>query len=124
MYRHVNKLIPPRQSVAERKLAIDTDFTLTYHAAERCAQRNLSHDDIQYVIQYGRRVYNAGTCEFFLGKQDIPRSDRTQQRITQLEGTVVQVDIKAGVILTVYRNRENGLKDHRRKSKYNKRNAA
>lgn len=96
------------------------EFSLTVHAEVRCAQRNLSYDEIQYVIQYGQQVNNAGTCEFFLGRNDIPRSDRARQRIAQLEGTVVLVDMQTGVILTVYRNRKNGLKSHRKKTKYNR----
>ncbi len=100
---------------------MDTDdFLLTVHAEARCAQRNLSYEEVQYVIRHGRQVQNAGTCEFFLGRNDIPPGDRARQRIAQLEGTVVLMDIQTGLVLTVYRNRKNGLKNHRRKAKYNR----
>ncbi len=96
----------------------------TLHSLERLAQRNLSQADIAYVMQHGRVEHRAGTAAYFLGKRDIPHCDRRDQRIAQLEGTTV-VLIRCGgkfVVLTAYRNRQRGLKNHRKKSKCNRRN--
>lgn len=54
----------------------------------------------------------------FLGERDVPAKDRSNQRIAQLVNTAVLIG-HDGVILTVYRNK-NALKEHRRKSKYNR----
>jgi hypothetical protein len=102
----------------ERTSAIETDFALTDHAAARRDQRNLSDAEIEYVIAHGQRVHRAGACAFFLGRNDIPGGDRANQRIAQLVGTVVLLNVKHGEVITVYRNRKNGLKEYRRKPKY------
>ncbi|HVO41015.1 MAG TPA: DUF4258 domain-containing protein [Aggregatilineales bacterium] len=96
------------------------NYTFHPHALERMAQRNLSHQDIGYVIQYGRKIHNAGALNYFLGFRDIPLADRADQRVAQLVGTLVLVDVKQGEILTVYRNNDGG-KGQRKKAKYRRR---
>jgi hypothetical protein len=93
------------------------DYSYHPHALERMAQRNLSHRDICYVILHGRKIYNAGALTYFLGYRDVPDDDRANQRVAQLVGTNVLVNVKNGEILTVYRNLE-GCKEQRKKSKY------
>ncbi len=86
--------------------------------------RNISEDEIRYVIKHGRKSHNAGCIMFFLRKRDIPPADRADQRICQLEGTCVIAALTTSNKLrvkTAYRNRRRGLKDHRRKKKYARR---
>jgi hypothetical protein len=100
---------------------MDAQVSFSTHAEQRCVERNISMDEVLYVVTHGRRVYNAGSLVFFLGKRDIPHRDRSNQRIAQLEGLTVQtIQTDAGwlVVMTVYRNRERGFKDQRRKRKY------
>jgi len=117
---HTNPAIP-----GERIVAISTPRLITRHAAGRCAQRNITEEDIRYVIEHGEREHRAGTLVVFLRKRDIPQRDRADQRIAQLEGLTVHLaqanDGTFSVVVTAYRNRERGLKEHRRKKKYNTR---
>jgi len=88
---------------------------LSNHAATRMAQRNLSTEDVAYVIQYGYRVRSGGALHYFLRHDDIPKVDR--KRLQRLEGTTVLMDRSGQFIITVYRNRR-GLKDIRQKAKW------
>ena len=91
----------------------------TYHALQRQSRRNLSNDDIDFVVAHGRYIHCAGALHIFLGKRDIPADRETARRYSHLEGTVLILDATeaAPVLITAYRNRR-GLKDIRTKRKY------
>lgn len=96
------------------------------HAKKRCAQRNLSEHDVLYVLEYGRTVYAAGSKMFFLARRDVPRADLADQHIQHLIGVCVHTrQVRHGILVvtTLYHNAESGLKDHRRKAKYDRRKA-
>jgi hypothetical protein len=83
------------------------------------AQRGISTDDVEYVIRYGQRCYNAGAAHYFLGIRNIPKSDHKNDRLRRLEGSIVLLDSKSGqTVLTVYRNKS-APKSIRCKAKYN-----
>jgi hypothetical protein len=92
--------------------------TVSAHARRRLAQRNLSADDVQYVYAHGR-LHHTGKATFvYLGLRDIPTEDRRDNRFRRLEGTVLVLDPDTGCHLTtVYRNRQRGSRDIRRKLK-------
>lgn len=92
-----------------------SEISFTEHASYRMAQRNLSREAVQFVIEHGRRHHRAGACFFFLGKRDIPADSR--QELARLEGAVVVLNLNSRSVLTVYRNRE-GLRDIKRKTTY------
>ena len=94
----------------------------TVHALNRQAQRNLSDDDVRFVLAHGRRVHNAGALHVFLGGRDIPADKTLAQRYGRLEGTVLVLNCAAGewTLITAYRNRR-GLKAVRAKRKYDRR---
>jgi hypothetical protein len=79
----------------------------THHALFRQAQRNLSADDIEFVLDYGRWMRIAGAWHVFLGRRDIPRDAATARRYSRLEGTtlVIAQQAEERVLLTAYRNR-------------------
>lgn len=94
-----------------------TDFQQyvpTNHAEQRMAQRNVSLRDVQYVLEHGQKLHRAGAVFFYLGKCDIPKTQR--QRADRLEGTVVVLSRDMPLILTVYRNRQDGLGRIKKKS--------
>jgi hypothetical protein len=91
---------------------------MSSHAVKRAAQRNLSSGDITYVIRHGRRLHRAGACFYFLAGKDIPKSDRRVDSIARLEGTTVMLDNDLDMIVTVYRNRVDGLKAIKKKRAY------
>jgi hypothetical protein len=107
--RHDAKQV--RLSSTRRSL---TDYTISDHARIRAAQRNLSLDDLQYVLCYGRVYYVADSLTFFLGWRDIRKEDRSNPMISRLEGTAIITAARRPVIITAWRNR-NGMKKIRRK---------
>lgn len=83
------------------------------------AQRNLSSADIDFVLQHGREEHRAGVEAYFLGWRQLDGLANTRD-VARLEGTVVLRNPLTGEVVTAYRNRSRGLKDHRRKSKHNR----
>ena len=92
---------------------------ISLHADRRLAQRNLSYDDVGYVIAYGR-LHHAGKALFVhLGLRDIPADHRRHDNLRRLEGTVLVLDPTTGQNLTTaYRNRRRGSRDIKRKRKH------
>lgn len=93
--------------------------TISHHADRRLAQRNLSMDDVWYVLAHGR-VHHTGKALFVhLGRRDIPPADRRFDHIRRLEGTILVLDPATGQHLTTaYRNRRRGSRDIKRKPKW------
>ena len=92
--------------------------SLSLHASQRLAQRNLTWDDVHYVFQHGRQHHSGKALFVHLGKRDIPATDLRDSAIRRLEGTVLVLDPSTGVHLTTaYRNRRRGSKDIKHKSK-------
>jgi hypothetical protein len=92
---------------------------VSHHADRRLAQRNLSFEDVRYVFAHGR-MHHAGKALFVhLGLRDIPADHRRDDHLRRLEGTVLVLDPDTGQHLTTaYRNRRNGSRDIKRKSKH------
>mgnify|MGYP005837721161 CR=1 FL=1 len=92
---------------------------VTHHARHRGAQRNLSADDIAFVLQHGRRIWSGGAEHVFLARRDLPPERDLRRQFERLEGTVLVVDnVHDGtVLITAYRNRR-ALKHIRCKTKY------
>ncbi len=92
----------------------------TDHARERCAQRNLTEDDVLLAVRYGEPLFIAGSLVFFLGKRHIMRAG-LPPCYERLEGLTVHASREEDgrlCIITVYRDRKNGFKKNRRKSKH------
>ena len=87
------------------------------------AQRNVSRDDLEYVLEHGKRIYTTGITVYILRKRDIPHEDRNRSTITRLEGTVVLTGFTQNgdlEIITTYRNKS-AFKVFRAKAKYDNR---
>lgn len=98
-------------------------LALSKHARLRMAQRNISPNDLEYVLAHGVRINRTGVTVYILRRRDILQGDRRTSRITRLEGTVVITDFgRDGTleIITVYRNK-NAFKAIRGKAKYDHR---
>ncbi|MEN9937396.1 MAG: hypothetical protein RLZZ387_3975 [Chloroflexota bacterium] len=98
---------------------MELTIRLTHHARTRQAQRNVSDEDMAFVLEYGRGIRSGGVLHVFLGRRDMPRDLERYRRYAHLEGVVLVVNDTgdAPVLLTVYRNRA-GLKDIRCKARY------
>jgi hypothetical protein len=88
------------------------------HAKKRMSQRNLSPQDVGYVIAYGEKYRQAGALIYFLRKRDIPWWDQDQDRWTRLVGTAVILTKDGRRVITVWRNRQTGSKKLRCKPVY------
>jgi hypothetical protein len=95
------------------------------HARVRQAQRNLTDDEVAFIMRHGRRIRSGGALHIFLGRRDIPNDRAIFQKYHHLEGATLVINDKGytPVLITVYRNRR-ALRDIRRKQKYNRAMAA
>jgi hypothetical protein len=94
---------------------------LTPHAFQRAAQRNLSLADIRFVLDYGTPLHRAGAVHVHLRRKDLPGEDRRDQRLQQLVGTTLVLNRDQTCILTLYRNRQDGLRHIKRKPRAGRR---
>lgn len=85
------------------------DIDLSEHTQLRMAQRNLSLDDVRYVLEYAHKLHKAGALIFYLRKKDIPPWDRSNARLSRLAGTAVVAARDGRVIVTTWRNLRSGL---------------
>ena len=88
------------------------------HALVRMSQNALTEEEIIYVINYGERLCRAGATFFYLRKRDIPEWDRLDNRWMHLAGTAVVLTKDKRLVITVWRNRRNGLKNIKHKVRY------
>lgn len=95
---------------------VSPSLAITKHAQQRMAQRNLSDNEVQFIINHSRPSYTAGAVFFVLRKKDIPRELRHDSAIARLEGATVVASRDNGDIITVYRTGHNGPRKLRRKS--------
>lgn len=80
--------------------------TYTNHAHIRSAQRNISADQIQTVIEHGRRFYGHRAVHYFFGRKEAQQfRPLLGAPVERLEGAVVVVSHQ-GDVLTTYRNRD------------------
>jgi len=93
-------------------------FQHTLHSSLRSAQRGLSDEEIEYVFQFGSRYHRGGAVIYYLRNQDVPAMDRRWDWAIHLVGTALVFDKDGNILLTVWRNRRNGLKLIRRKEPY------
>ena len=87
------------------------------------AQRNVSRNDLAYVLEHGKRINTTGIAVYILRKRDIPHEDCNRSEITRLEGTVVLTAFTQNgdlEIITTYRNKS-AFKVFRSKAKYDNR---
>jgi hypothetical protein len=113
--------------VPEVKIAIESDLynrecpatSFTAHALLRLSQRNLSPDDIEYVVAYGLQLRRAGAVFSVLRHRDIPGEDRRVARYARLESTVVvqAADSEHPLVLTAYRS-DRAYRRVKRKASY------
>lgn len=89
------------------------ELTLSDHALTRMQQRGLSPDDIAYVLRHGQKRHAADAQIYFLRDKDLPQADGRHR--DRLRGTAVVVSRLGPVIITVWRNREQGLRHIKRK---------
>lgn len=99
-----------------------SQLIFTPHAVQRMQQRNITKADVAIVCRYGTSTIRAGAICYFLGHRQITALGGDMAKFCEhLMGvTVLCCSQCQHTVLTVYHN-QNGLKEHRHKSKYNRR---
>jgi hypothetical protein len=93
-------------------------YTLSSHARHRSAQRNLSDEDIDFIVQHGQHVHRTGVIFCQLRHKDLPTQIPGNHRYRQLVGTTVVLCRCGHYIVTLYREAKAFHRD-RCKRKYN-----
>lgn len=95
---------------------------LTTHAIRRCAQRNVLHEDIDFIVQHIKPINRAGVAFYQYRRNNMPNFVLPNSRYDQLVGTTVVACRHCKLyILTVYRNPK-AFKADDKKQKYDIRN--
>ncbi len=81
-----------------------SESQLSCHAFERMEQRNIGHEAIEVVLDFGREVYTRGAIVHAIGRREIEHSEREGINLSPYDGVQV-VCSQDGTVLTVYRNR-------------------
>ena len=89
------------------------------HLSDRMQQRAIKQSTIDYVLHFGTEFHKTGVLFYFLRDRDLPQGDRNRPQLSRLVGTTVVVSAIDHSVITVYKDRQNGLKDIKRKVKYN-----
>lgn len=101
------------KEVKGRDSSFVEEFTLSKHAQNRAGQRGLRQADIYYVLRYGKQYRAANAVIYYLRRIDIPEEELKAQ--VRLEGTAIITASQEPNVITVWRNRQNGLRNIRRK---------
>ena len=87
---------------------------ITDHAEVRMAQRGITEQDIETVMQYGHCLRRTGVTFYFMRRKDIRLLSRSKQ--TLLHGLTAVIS-RNGTLMTVYKNVE-ALSKIKKKHKY------
>ena len=93
-------------------------LNISDHAVSRAIQRGLPIEAINYILDHGKVFHKSGAIIYFLRKRDIPVNDQRYEQISRPEGTALVISKDRRTIITVWRNRNNGLKNIKRKPRY------
>lgn len=92
-------------------------YLLSGHALQRSAQRNLSDDDIDFIIQHGDRLHRTGVIFCQLRYKNIPAQIPGNHRCHKLVGTTIVLCKCGRCVVTMYRE-ERAFRRDARKAKY------
>lgn len=93
-------------------------MNLSKHARTRAAQRNLSEEDINFIIKHGKAVRRTGAVFYQLRAKNIPDDLPGNHPYRRLVGSTVLMCACGETVVTAYRNGD-AFKRDRRKAKYN-----
>lgn len=96
---------------------MDKFLILSRHAKWRSAQRNLSIDDMKFIIMHGKRVRKQGVIFYQLLAKKIPTDLPANHHFRRLVGSTVLTCQCGHFVITVYRNEKAQRRD-RHKEKY------
>jgi len=89
----------------------DDGLILTNHVRERMKQRQLTREELTYVILFGTCLNRHGQVFYTLRRKD------DNGAMTRLNGTTLVMPHESAVVITAWRDRRTGYRRLRRKSK-------
>jgi len=90
----------------EKEQPANTNLLLSNHALTRGDQRNVSPDEVDYIIANGEELHCAGAVQYQLLRKCLkPDPWIAWNRLEQLVGTVIVANPDTMEVITVYRNR-------------------
>jgi len=92
--------------------------SLSLHAQERIIDWNITHADVDFIVEHAKKTHNAGAILFQFRRKDMPERHAHDSRYQRLIGTTVIACKHCGTfVITVYRN-DNAFKTDRKKRKH------
>jgi len=79
------------------------EFELSDHAARRAAQRNVSPDEIAFLLKHGRFLHNTGVIFCQLRRKDVPDDLPGNHRYRRLVGSTLVLCRCGHFVVTLYR---------------------
>lgn len=79
---------------------------MTRHAEVRMQQRGIQRADVEWVVQYGRRIRAKGLTFYVVGRKEVERQAQLGRNISELSGLQVLVQEDDGVVVTTYRSED------------------
>lgn len=90
---------------------------MTIHGSERAVDRNLSDDDIDFIVSYGHRERHTGVIYCQLRTRELSIHFPHEPEYERLVGATVILCSCGRTVITVYRN-EAAFRKDRRKAAY------
>jgi hypothetical protein len=94
-------------------------YFLSSHASLRSTQRNLSDDDITFIMQHGSRTHRTGVIFCQLRHKDMPPDLPGNHRSRRLVGTTLVLCKCGQFVITAYRDERAFQRDMRKRKYYN-----
>jgi hypothetical protein len=95
------------------------EIILSHHARQRSAQRNLSLDEIVFVVEHGELLRNTGVIFREMRRKDMPSFIPANHPYQRLVGTTIVMCKCGHYVVTLYRKAE-AFHKNRRKTKYSR----
>ena len=97
---------------------MSANLVITDHARQRMARRNVSKQQLSFILEHGEEMHCAGARLVYLRRKDIPEPLRRVDKFARLEGVTVVLSSDSPTVMTVWRNRRHGLRRIRHKPRY------
>ncbi|HID54526.1 MAG TPA: DUF4258 domain-containing protein [Anaerolineae bacterium] len=97
---------------------MSANLVITDHARQRMARRNVSKQQLSFILEHGEETHCAGARLVHLRRKDIPEPLRRVDKFARLEGVTVVLSSDSPTVMTVWRNRRHGLRRIRDKPRY------
>lgn len=79
-------------------------LSVTKHGLQRMSQRNLGLDQVEAVLDYGRRIETPYATIFAVGRKEVTHWATRGLDLGHLNGVLVICDRHEGAVITTYRS--------------------